>query len=57
MSDFTQNELEKLAKERQETRLKIKKAYQIAYNNPFRQQVILDPAGKWFLLFSLKVTP
>ena len=46
MSDFTPHELERLTKERQETRLKIKKAYQIAYNNPFRQQVILDPAGR-----------
>ena len=49
MSDFTPSELERLAKERLETRLKIKKAYQIASNNPFRQQVIADPAGNFFL--------
>jgi hypothetical protein len=57
MGDFTQNELEKLAKERLETRLRIKKAYQIAYNNPFRQQVISDPAGNVFIQFNLSLPP
>ena len=45
MGDFTQKELEKLANERLANRLRIKKAYQIAYNNPFRQQALIDPAG------------
>ena len=47
MSEYTPNELQKMAEERLATRLKIKKAYQIAYNNPFRQQAIIDPAGKY----------
>ena len=51
MGDFTPSEMEKMSKERLETRLRIKKAYQIAYNNPFRQQVIGDPAGNIIIQF------
>lgn len=45
MSNQSPTEMTKLVAERAATRSKIKAAYQIAYNNPFRTEPVFDPAA------------
>ena len=45
MSNQSPTDMAKLVAERATARAKIKAAYQIAYNNPFRTEPVFDPAA------------